>query len=126
MDKKERKVILRLTETISAGHYLTLPYKSKCSTQHGHNWRIEVSLECSANKLTDYGMVIDFSELKQVIRSLDHKNLNEVLPQPTAENMGLYLVDIITKRLLEINPSAKVVQVRVVESEGSEVTITCE
>ena len=42
---------------VAGAHRLDLPYESKCSNLHGHNWIITVY--CKAEKLTDYGMVID-------------------------------------------------------------------
>jgi 6-pyruvoyltetrahydropterin/6-carboxytetrahydropterin synthase len=36
-------------------------------------------------------MIIDFSEIKRIVNQLDHQDLNQFLPQPTAENMARYL-----------------------------------
>ena len=64
---------------ISASHYLTLDYESKCTRLHGHNW--EITVYCRSRELDHNGMVIDFTEVKRrVKRVLDHQNLNEVLP----------------------------------------------
>ena len=73
---------------ISACHHLTLDYESKCTHLHGHNWIITIF--CKAKELNKNGMVVDFSEIKRLIKTpLDHKNLNEVLDfNPTAENMA--------------------------------------
>lgn len=77
---------------ISAAHSLTLPYSSKCTALHGHNWLITVF--CKAEKLNADGMVTDFSLIKQLVTDkLDHKNLNEVFPEmnPTAENIAQWI-----------------------------------
>ena len=77
---------------ISAAHQLTLPYKSKCSRLHGHNWIITVY--CKSERLNDDGMVTDFSSIKEIIENrLDHQNINEVLPgmNPTAENLAFWI-----------------------------------
>ena len=78
---------------ISACHSLTLDYKSKCTRLHGHNWTIMVY--CRSRELDRNGMVIDFSEIKRLVKEpLDHRSLNEVLPfNPTAENLARWIVD---------------------------------
>lgn len=93
---------------VAGSHKLTLPYESKCSNLHGHNWIIEVT--CKSEELTDYGMVIDFVKIKEIVNKLDHQNLNQILNfNPTAEN--------IAKCICEQVP--KCVKVQVQESEGN-------
>ena len=76
------------TIEISACHRLELSYESKCQNMHGHNWIITVY--CKARELNRDGMVVDFTHIKRLVQdSLDHANLNEVLPfNPTAENIA--------------------------------------
>lgn len=78
---------------ISAAHRLDLPYPSKCTNLHGHNWIITV--ECKAMELNADGMVTDFSLIKEKVSDmLDHKVINDVIPgNPTAENIARWIVD---------------------------------
>ena len=82
---------IKKTLEISGAHSLRLPYESKCSNLHGHNWL--VTIYCRAQQLNPPGMVVDFTEIKKSITSqLDHRNLNEVVDfNPTAENMARWI-----------------------------------
>ena len=83
------------TIEIAGAHKLVLPYDSKCSNIHGHNW--VVTVYCKSKSLTSYGMVIDFTKIKSAVHDkLDHKYINEVLGDlnPTAENVAKWFGDI--------------------------------
>jgi 6-pyruvoyltetrahydropterin/6-carboxytetrahydropterin synthase len=59
------------------GHRL-LNYDGKCKHPHGHNGRVEIEL--ASEKLDHRGMVMDFDEIKQTLKTwideaLDHKML---------------------------------------------------
>lgn len=102
---------------IAGAHRLDLPYESKCSNLHGHNWIITV--HCKSEKLTDYGMIVDFALVKKEIHGvLDHSNINDVLDNrinPTAENMAKWICDKVSE-LCEVGYCYKV---EVQESEGN-------
>lgn len=76
---------------IAGAHRLDLPYDSKCSNFHGHNWVVVV--HCKSETLNESGMVMDFTLIKKDIHDkLDHRNLNEVFDfNPTAENIAKWI-----------------------------------
>ena len=109
---------------IAAAHKLNLSYDSPCSRLHGHNWIITV--EVCTKKLNKEGMVMDFTHISEIVRQLDHKNLNEQFSfNPTAENIAAYIFGRLGTKLLEMYQtddthfSAKVTKVTIQESEGN-------
>lgn len=102
---------------IAGAHKLTLPYASPCQNVHGHNWIVTV--HCCSEKLTSYGMIVDFALVKKEIHGvLDHSFVNDMLPpglNPTAENMAKWICDKVTA-LCEVGYCYKV---EVQESEGN-------
>lgn len=97
------------TFTISASHHLP-HHPGKCQEVHGHNWKITVF--CEMEELDpDTGMIADFGRIKGFISDrLDHGNLNEFIPNPTAERLAEWICN-------EIGP--RCTKVRVEETEGS-------
>lgn len=104
---------------IAGAHMLKLPYESKCQNIHGHNWIVTVY--CKAPELTEYGMIVDFKKVKEVIHGkLDHSYINDVVAplNPTAENMAKWICDRVTA-VCEVGFCYKVT---VQESEGNTAT----
>jgi 6-pyruvoyltetrahydropterin/6-carboxytetrahydropterin synthase len=72
--------------TFEAAHQLPW-HAGACRELHGHGYRLEVTVD---GPLTPDGIVIDFADLRDlvehtVISRYDHKYLNDVLDNPTAE-----------------------------------------
>lgn len=82
---------IKKTLTVSASHALDhLDYDSPCKQVHGHNWKITVF--CQSMALNKNGMVVDFSEISDIVRQIDHKHINNVLAcPPTAENIARWV-----------------------------------
>ena len=113
-------------QTFAAGHALR-EYKGKCENVHGHNYRVQVTVE--GEKLNRIGLLVDFVELKKAVREvierLDHQFINDLEPfttiNPSAENMAKYFYDEVTRRL-DINQGeapSRVSQIKVWETDTS-------
>ena len=87
---------IKVIDDFSGAHNL-LHYKGKCEELHGHNWKVEVSVY--SETLDKVGMVIDFKDVKDALRSvlvkLDHKYLNNIeffkKHNPTSENIARFI-----------------------------------
>ena len=71
----------------------TLPWHpGKCSRIHGHSYRVEVAVR---GPLDQRGVVMEFDELdhfvRPVIEELDHRDLGQVVDNPTAERTATWL-----------------------------------
>ena len=114
-------------ETFAAAHNLR-GYKGKCENLHGHNYKVRVTL--SGTEVDSVGLLYDFVHLKQVIqsviRSLDHKYLNELPPfdvlNPSAENIARYIYDQAVKQLHQAPNGAGVSSITVWESDVTAAT----
>lgn len=86
-----REMIVSKKISFDAAHYLP-NYAGKCSQMHGHHWVVELGVK---GFVGEDGMVIDFTTLKnflsQIKANLDHYLLNDTIPNPTAENVALYI-----------------------------------
>lgn len=126
----------------SAGHRV-YGHESKCAHLHGHNYRVHFTIE--APELDEVGRVMDFGAIKSHLcewleREWDHRMLlwwtdplathTQLLdPQgvvllpfnPTAENMALYLLNVIGPRVLP--PSVRLVNVVIEETRKCRVEV---
>lgn len=105
---------------ICAGHRV-VGHEGKCRNLHGHNYRM--TFKCEAAALDSLGRVVDFSVIKSTLcewleREWDHRmliwaedpwrqavkgldNSVVIVPfNPTAENIGLHLLNVVAPPLL--------------------------
>lgn len=116
---------LKIATSFASAHNL-INYQGDCENLHGHNWRVEVSVV--AKELDKAGLGIDFKVLKaetnQLLKSLDHKYLNELPPfkelSPSSENIARYVFHELQKRL--DNEKVKIDTVTVWESDFASAT----
>lgn len=130
------KVTATRFHDFSCGHRV-VGHEGACALMHGHNYRVHFT--CEAKGLDKVGRVIDFSVIKELLCEWledhwDHRFLMyrhdpfldrisqwsdlgiiTVDFNPTAENMGLYLLDSVGPTLLA-NHEVKLVSVRVEET----------
>ena len=83
--------------TFHAGHR-QVGYPGKCRFVHGHTWRGTVAISTEDFPRDAHDMSIDFGEIKQVMRALDHKMLvvasDRTLLDPTLfEPEGLVVLE---------------------------------
>jgi 6-pyruvoyltetrahydropterin/6-carboxytetrahydropterin synthase len=112
---------LTIKTEFSSAHNLR-GYDGACERLHGHNWRVEVSIE--AESTGEMGFVMDFKELKtatgEIVGRLDHRYLNETPPftelNPSAEFIARFIHDELAV-LLKGKVSIRVSKVRVWESD---------
>ncbi|MFA5507373.1 MAG: 6-carboxytetrahydropterin synthase [Vulcanimicrobiota bacterium] len=106
-----------------AGHRV-MGHENKCAGLHGHNY--EATVFATADQLDSLGRVIDFGVLKeklgswldenwdhamilyqkdleaiQAIQGLSSQRLFRLPSNPTAENMAIYLLEVVCPRLFE-------------------------
>ncbi|MCL2103345.1 MAG: 6-carboxytetrahydropterin synthase QueD [Syntrophorhabdaceae bacterium] len=112
---------LTVGASIAAAHRLR-EYDGNCERLHGHNWKIDVTVE--SKTLDERGIALDFREIKSLLSEIlsryDHIYMNEVSPfdtiNPSSENFARHIFEEMEKRL----PSpVKVSKVAVWESEGA-------
>ena len=127
----------------STGHRV-YGHESKCAHLHGHNYRIYLTVE--ADQLDTVGRVMDFSVIKDKFViwlevNWDHKfliwekdpfapTLKELDPEgtvvvgfnPTAENMGQYLINVIGPQQLA-GTNVKLVKVNIEETRKCSVEV---
>ncbi len=115
-------MLLKKEFTFDAAHRLER-YRGKCEALHGHTYRLAVTLKGHRD---DDDMVFDFTELKKMVTAkvldrLDHAYLNDVMDQPTAENIALWIWDELDDEVKR--PNCKLHTVQVWETATSSVIV---
>ncbi len=78
--------------TFDSAHQLK-NYVGNCANLHGHTYRLQISIQ---GPVQENGLVLDFKELKKHVKKnvldiIDHKYLNDVIDQPSAENIAIWI-----------------------------------
>lgn len=97
------KLLISKTFRFEAAHKLP-NYYGDCANLHGHSYVLEV---CVKDEVGKNGMVMDFKQLKTVVQTqvvdiLDHQYLNDMFPNPTAENILVWIVRKLQLQLVTI------------------------
>ncbi len=79
----------------AAAHRLPF-YDGPCFRMHGHNYKLVVQVEGKPDPRS--GMILDFVELEKVVQQAvlqrcDHHTLNDLMENPTAENLSVWMWD---------------------------------
>jgi 6-pyruvoyltetrahydropterin/6-carboxytetrahydropterin synthase len=88
-------VQIRKSFSFEAAHVLP-HHPGKCARLHGHSYRLEVAIEGPLHEAGPAaGMVEDFDTVSRTVRSavvneLDHRSLNDLIENPTAEHIALW------------------------------------
>jgi 6-pyruvoyltetrahydropterin/6-carboxytetrahydropterin synthase len=98
-------------------------YNGKCENLHGHTYRLKITFE---GDIKEDGMIIDFTILKKIIKEkiiniLDHRYLNEIIKQPTAENIALWIYNELKDDFEKYK--VKISEINLWETEDSSVTL---
>ena len=101
-----------------AAHYLP-SYNGKCEHLHGHTYRLVVMVD---GRPDHEGMVLDFTLLKKLVQErvlakLDHQLLNDLLPNPSAEHIAMWVWEQLSAVLA--TPDRRLCEVQVWETRTS-------
>ncbi|MFA7562333.1 MAG: 6-carboxytetrahydropterin synthase [Methanoculleus sp.] len=106
-------------------------YRGKCFRLHGHQWRVEVWIDGTADERT--GIVLDYNTIKEVVGRFDHQVIlnaddpmgaciEEFHPivttpgDPTSELLAVLIADMIDTEAAQQGYNARVAKIRVWES----------
>jgi 6-pyruvoyltetrahydropterin/6-carboxytetrahydropterin synthase len=101
-------VVIRKHFRFEAAHVLP-HHPGKCSRLHGHSYRLEVAVRGPLQQAGPArGMVVDFDEISALVRPLvverlDHASLNDVMENPTAEHIALWIWDALAEQLPQLD-----------------------
>ena len=118
---------LTILTHFAAAHNL-LNYQGDCENLHGHNWKVEVTV--NTENLDKAGLGIDFKILKkhtkEIMNYLDHKYLNDLDAfagiSPSSEHISRFVYDRLAESLAEYDVSLE--KITVWESDNAYATYT--
>ena len=118
-------MLLRKEFDFDAAHNLP-SYHGKCEALHGHTYHLAVVLEGTPDT---EGMILDFVELSRIVKErvvsrLDHAYVNDLLEQPTAENIASWVWDQVEEAVLR--PNCRLSSVEVWETRSNGVILRAE
>jgi 6-pyruvoyltetrahydropterin/6-carboxytetrahydropterin synthase len=94
------QIQIRREYTFDSAHYLPrVPDGHKCKRLHGHTYTLIPTVSGIVDE--DSGMILDFADLdvlvkRAIVDRVDHRCLNDLYENPTAENMvGAMALDLI-------------------------------
>jgi queuosine biosynthesis protein QueD len=104
-------MLLRREFSFDAAHNL-VEYHGKCERLHGHTYTLAVEIEGTPNR---EGMIVDFIEVRrivddEIISKFDHSYLNDIVPQPSAENLARWVFERLDPLLRGPNYALRAVQ----------------
>jgi len=118
---------LTIQTNFAAAHNL-LNYQGDCENLHGHNWKVEVTV--NTEHLDEAGLGIDFKILKkhtkEIMSYLDHKYLNDLEAfkgvSPSSEHISKFIYDRLNENLRDYDVCLE--KVTVWESDNAYATYT--
>ncbi|KKM20935.1 hypothetical protein LCGC14_1640490 [marine sediment metagenome] len=112
----DKTIEISRTFRLQSAHRLpNVPEDHKCHRMHGHSWTINIYL--TGETEPEMGWVADFADIGAIWRErihdvLDHRVMNDVIPNPTSENVCMWiygtlvgLVQAIGLRITEVEVS---------------------
>ncbi|MBU0756106.1 MAG: 6-carboxytetrahydropterin synthase [Planctomycetes bacterium] len=83
------------------GAHKLIGYKGKCEQLHGHTWTLHVTIQAPVGP---DGLAFDFIKLKEIVQEealsqLDHRYLNDLIPNPSAEHIAIWTWERLKDRL---------------------------
>lgn len=100
-------VEIRKQFRFEAAHILPF-HLGKCASLHGHSYRLDVAVAGEPQTTGPAtGMVADFDEIGAVVRPrvidrLDHASLNDLIENPTAERIAIWVWNEIAEHLPQL------------------------
>lgn len=129
LKKRLKPKMILITKELSFNAAHRLPWhQGECNHLHGHTYKLQVSV---TGRLNENGVLIDFEDLKNIIQKtiielFDHKYINDIISNPTAENMAVYIFNLLQQAFdaNDANINIKLFSVKLWETPTSFAEIT--